>query len=130
MPGCLEREQFDAIAESSQFADHLARPHLLRLRADGWAAFFVPNALVQDLPNQTTEPVGDGTDGLRVSEARDEPAIHDGEDRALRLHRGVGGLIQDASHLSIAFGAAVTVVHAGTLLIARARAHPRRELFR
>ena len=74
--------------------------------------------------------MGDGSDGLSVSKARDEPAIHDGEDGALRFHRGVGGLSQDASHLSIAFGAAVTVVDAGTLLIARARAHPGRELFR
>jgi hypothetical protein len=30
---------------------------------------------VKHLPNQTTEAVGDRTDGLRVSEARDEPAI-------------------------------------------------------
>src|SRR5262245_53513943 len=74
--------------------------------------------------------MGDGTDGLRVSKARDEPAVHDRKDRPLRLHRGVSGLIQDAAHLSIAFGAAVTVVDAGTLLIARARAHPGRELFR
>ena len=77
----MEREQFDAIAERSQFADHLARPHLLSLRADRWAAFFVPNALVQNLPNQTTEPVGDRADGLGVSKAWDEPTIHDGEDR-------------------------------------------------
>jgi hypothetical protein len=92
--------------------------------------FFVRNALVQNLPDQTTEPVDDGPDGLSVSKARDEPAIHDGEDGALRLHRGVGGLIQDASHLSISFGAAVAVVHACTLFMARARAHPGRELFR
>ena len=89
-----------------------------------------PNALVQNLPDQTTEPVGDGTDGLRVSKARDEPAVDDRKDRPLRLHRGVGGLIQHAAHLSIAFGAAVTVVDAGTLLIARSGAHPGRELFR
>src|SRR5687768_1565108 len=31
-----------------------------------------------------------------------------------RLYRGVGGLIEDASHLSIAFGTAVTVIHAGS----------------
>jgi hypothetical protein len=54
--------------------------------------------------------VGDRTDGLGVAEARDEPAIHDREDGALRLHRGVGRLIQDASHLPVALGATVTVV--------------------
>jgi hypothetical protein len=60
------------IAETSQFADHLARPHLLRLFADGWSAFLVPKALVQDLPNETTEPVSDGANRLGVPEAWDE----------------------------------------------------------
>ena len=74
-------------------------------------ALLIPNALVKNLPNQTTEPVGDGTDGLGVSEARNESTVDDGEDRALSLHGGVRGLIEDATHLAVAFGAAVTVVH-------------------
>jgi hypothetical protein len=76
-------ERFDAIAETSQFADHLARTHLLRLFADDRPAFLVAHALVKDLPNQATEPVSDRTDRLSVAEARDEPAIHDREDGAL-----------------------------------------------
>ena len=60
------------IAETSQFPDHLARPHLLRFFADGWPAFLVPNAFVEDLPNQTTQPVGGRADDLCVSEARNE----------------------------------------------------------
>ena len=88
------REKFDAIAETSQFADHLAGSHLLRLRADGRPAFLIAHALVKDLPDQTTEPVGDGSNGLRVPEAWDDAPIHDREDRALRLYGGVGGLIK------------------------------------
>jgi hypothetical protein len=66
------REKFDAIvAETSQFPDHLAHSHLLRLCADRWSAFLVPNALVKNLPNETTE------DGLGVAEARNDRAIHD-----------------------------------------------------
>jgi hypothetical protein len=61
---------------------------------------------VQDLPDQSTQPVGDGANGLRMAETRDEPPIHDGEDRALGFHSGIGGLIEDASHLAIAFRAA------------------------
>ena len=49
--------QLDQVTEASEFADHLARPHLLRFFADGWSAFLVLNAFVQDLPNQSTEPV-------------------------------------------------------------------------
>ena len=45
---------------------------------------------------------------------------HDGEDRPLGFHGGIGGLIDDASHLAIAFRAAVTVVHFRTLLVAGA----------
>ena len=78
------------ITERSQFADHLTRPHFLCLHADGRTAFFVPNALVQNLPDQTTEPMGDGPDGLSVSQARDEPAVHDRENRPLRCNRGIG----------------------------------------
>src|SRR5580765_532175 len=80
------REQFDSIAETSQFADHLACPHLLRLGADGRSAFFVTHALMQDLPDQSTQPVGDGANSLRMAKARDEPAIHHGEDRPLRFY--------------------------------------------
>src|SRR5262249_9389796 len=47
-------QQFDAIAERSQFADHLARSDPLRLRADSGPALFVVNAIVQDLPDQST----------------------------------------------------------------------------
>ena len=86
--------------------------------------------LVKNLPNQTTEPVGDGANGLGVPEAGNEPAIHDGEDGALGLHGGVGGLIEDPAHLSIALGAAMTVVRAGTLLAPGTGAHPRREMLR
>ena len=64
------REKFDAVAETSQFADHLARPHFLRLCADGWSAFLVANALVKNLPDKTTQPVGDGANGLASCTAR------------------------------------------------------------
>src|SRR4051794_40905394 len=124
------RAKFDAVAETPQFADHLARSHLLRLVADSRPALLVADALVQNLPDQTTEPVGDSSDGLSVPKARDEPTIHNGEDGALRLHRGVGGLIQDASHLPVAFGTAVTVVDTRTFLVAGTGAHPRGEMLR
>ena len=52
------REKFNAIAETSQFADHLACSPLLRLRADGRPAFLVSHALVKNLPNEATEQEG------------------------------------------------------------------------
>jgi hypothetical protein len=85
----MEPEQFDAVAERSQFADHLARSYLPRLFADGRPAFLA------------TESVGDRTDSLGVAEARDEPAIHDREDGALRLHRGVRRLTRRICRLPL-----------------------------
>jgi hypothetical protein len=49
----------------------LRRPHLLRFSGDGGTAFLVPNAFVENLPNQTTQPVGDCADRLGVSEGQD-----------------------------------------------------------
>jgi len=74
--------------------------------------------------------MSDGTNRLSVSKSRDESAIDDREDRALGFDRGVRGLVEDAPHLTVPLWKPVTVVHARTLLVARAGAHPRRELFR
>ena len=116
------------IAETTQLADHLARADLLCLVADGRPPFLVPHALVQDLPDQSTESVGDGANCLGMSKAWDDPTVDDGKDRPLGLHRGVGGLVEDTSHLPVALGAAMVVVHAGTLLVTGADAHPRGEM--
>ena len=70
-------EKFDAMAEPSQFANHGASADLLGLHADGGPAFFVAHALVQDLPDQSTQPVGDRADRLGMSEARDDPKVHE-----------------------------------------------------
>src|ERR1700730_4288404 len=89
----------------------LARPHFLCLGADRWPPFFIADTLVQDLPDQPTQAVGDRADGLSMAKPGGEPAIHDGEDRALGLNRSIGGLIEDAAHLAVIFGTAVTVEH-------------------
>ena len=70
------------VTEAAEFADHRARPHVLRRGADGRPSFFVPHVLVQDLPDQSTQPVRGRPDGLGMAEPRDEPAIRDGEDGA------------------------------------------------
>ena len=74
--------------------------------------------------------MSDRADCLRVAEARDEPAIDDREDAPLGLYRGVGRLVQDASHLPVAFGTAVTVVDTRTLLVTGTGAHPGSEMLR
>src|SRR5918994_5304174 len=85
--------QFDPIAEASECADHSGRPVSLGLLAEGWASFLVPDALMQDLPDQAAQPVGNHADRLAVPEPRDITAIKDLEDRPFRFHRGVGRLV-------------------------------------
>src|SRR6266851_8133424 len=62
---------FDPIAESSELPKHLRSAELLRSFGDRWAPFFVTDSLVQDQPNQPALSMGDGSDSLIVSQARD-----------------------------------------------------------
>src|ERR1051325_11823366 len=71
---------FDPIAEASELPKHLRSAELLRSFGDRWAPFFVTDSLVQDQPDQPTQSMGDGPNGLIVSQARDRAAIHDLED--------------------------------------------------
>jgi hypothetical protein len=71
---CLARLRirwFDPIAEASELPNHLPGAQLLRSFGDRWAAFLVTDSLVQDQPDQSTLSMGDGPDGLIVSQARD-----------------------------------------------------------
>ena len=95
---------FDAVTETAKFADHLRRASVCALFRDGWAAFFVGDTLVQDLPHEPAQPVGDGPDRLGVSEPNHESSIHELKDTPSGLDRRVGGLIEQATHLPIAMG--------------------------
>ena len=85
---------FDPIAEASELPNHLPSAQLLRSFGDRWAAFFVTDSLVQDQPDQSTLSMGNGPDGLIVSQARDRAAIHDLEDASFGPGCGVRSLIE------------------------------------
>ena len=85
---------FDPVAEASQLADDSRCALLPRLFGDGWAPFFVTSSLVQDQPDQSTLSMGDGPDGLIMSQARDRTAIHDLEDASFGPGCGVRSLIE------------------------------------
>jgi hypothetical protein len=63
--------EFDPIAQAAELADHFGSALLLRLFGDGGAPFFVADSLVQDQPDQPTLSMGNGPDGLVMSQARD-----------------------------------------------------------
>jgi hypothetical protein len=98
------------------------------LFANGWAAFFVTNSLVQDQPDESTLSMGNGPDGLVMSQARDRAAINNLEDPSFDLYGGVRGLIEETPHVAVALPRSVAIVHACALFVAGTGAHPRGEM--
>ena len=101
---------------------------LLGLLIDVWAAFFVAHSTVQYLPNQAAKFVGNYRNGVLVSETWHIAAIENLEDASLVFDRLVGGLLQNAPHVTVTMWRATAVVHFGALLTARTCADPRREM--
>jgi len=79
-------------------SDHSGSPLLLRPFGDHWAMFFVTHSLVQDQPDEATLSMGNRSDGLNMSEARDRAAIDNLEDTSFGPGCGVGSLIENAPH--------------------------------
>jgi hypothetical protein len=48
------------ISEFAQVSDHLRDASLRTLTGNLWPAFLVVDALVEDLPDQATQPMGNG----------------------------------------------------------------------
>src|ERR1700692_3578547 len=125
----LRIRRFDPIAEASELSDHSRGALLLGLFGDGWAPFFVTSSLVQDQPDQSTLSMGNGPDGLIMSQARDRAAIHNLEDASFGPGCGVGRLMENAPHVAVALRRAVAVVYACALVVVRASTNPRGETF-
>jgi hypothetical protein len=91
------REQLDSVPEASQFADHLARPHFLGLDADRWPAFFIADALVAQLPNQTAQAMGDGADRPRGRRSNYSAEHYTGQQPFAPPHRRSSVMDDDGS---------------------------------
>jgi len=120
---------FDPIAEASELPEHSGSAPLLRLFGDSWASFFVTDSPVQDQPDQPTLSVGNRTDGLVMSQARDRAAIHNFEDTSFGPGCGVGRLVENAPHVAVTLWGSVAVVHASALIVAGACTNPGGETF-
>jgi hypothetical protein len=64
----------------------------------------VVNLLMQDLPNQSAQAVGDGPKGLLITEPWQQTAEHHLKMAAFGLHRGLRCLGQYAADIFIALG--------------------------
>src|SRR5246127_1081027 len=102
----LNTQRLYCIAEATKFPNHSCRAAALRFLAHRRASFLVTDPLVQNDPNQSTEPMCDCSDGLPVSQARYQPTIHNLEDASFLLNRGISCLVEDPSHVTVTPGAA------------------------
>src|SRR5713101_3808790 len=125
---CWSSYRFHSIAEAAKFPNHSISAPASGLCVHCGASFFVTHTLVQNDPNQTTKPMGNGTDGLIVSQARHKSGIDDLENGSFRLGCGVRTLIENAPHMTVALWGAVALGYSRALLFSWARSHPRREI--
>jgi hypothetical protein len=121
--------QFDSIAEASELSDHFRSPGLLVLFADSGATFIVMNSLVEDLPDETTLPMGNRPDSLFVSEARYCTTIDNLKDSSFSLDCGVGSLIENAPHVTVALRRPMAIVDSRALIVPGTCTNPRGETF-
>src|SRR5437660_5134019 len=68
---------FNAIAKGFEFLDHANGAGALGFGSDRGSSFLVADPFMQNLPEQPAEPMGDGPNGLLVSQARQQAAKGD-----------------------------------------------------
>ncbi len=108
---------FDPITEASQFSDHSCSAPLPGLEIHGRPPFFVTDSLVQNLPNQTTLPMGNCSDRLLMPQTQYRATIDNLEDTSFGLYCGVGRLVENAPHMAVALGRPVAVVHSRAFIV-------------
>lgn len=69
--------------------------------------------------------MGNGPNGLFEARARQHPPKHNFEDAALDLDRGMGSLIEKATHEAVTFGRAVACGDSRALFLSGAYSNPR-----
>jgi hypothetical protein len=116
------------VAKASEFSDHSCCASSSRFLAHSRTPFVVTQTLMQNLPDQPAETMGDCPDGLFETEARQQPPKHNLEDATLDFDCGVGGLIQKTPHEAVTLRRSVTRRDSGALFFAGAYPNPRGEV--
>jgi hypothetical protein len=75
-------------------------------------------------PDEAAKPMGNGPDGLIMSQSRYQSAIDNFENGSFRLGCGVGSLIQNAPHVAVTLWGAVTLGYFCTFFLTRACSDP------
>ena len=121
---CCRDQGFDSIAKVPKFADHSISAMSSCLCTHRGTSLFVTHTAMENDPDEAAKPMGNGPDGLIVSQARYQSAIDDLENGSFRLGCGVGSLIENAPHVAIALRGTVTLGYFCTFFLARACSNP------
>src|ERR1035437_10848421 len=92
---------FYAIAQLLEFPDHARGARAFGLGTHRWTPFLVADPLMEDHPKQSAKPMGNGPDGLLVSQARQQPVKCQFKYAPFDLYRRLSRLIQKPPHLTI-----------------------------
>jgi hypothetical protein len=74
---------------------------------------------MQNQPDELTEAVRDGPNGLFVVQAQHQTTVQDFENAALAFDGSIGTEIEGAAHVTVALGRACATVHACALFFSR-----------
>ena len=127
--GISRLARFDGVAETAQLSDHLSGAAFCGGTADSGTAFLITDGSMENHPDETTQTVFNGSNGLSMTEPRHKSAIDKLKNAAFSFDSCVRDLIQEAFHLPVAFGRAVTVIDSCTFFFSRADAHSSRSPF-
>src|SRR5215510_5254164 len=100
---CLVRLGFNAVAETTQFSNHLSGPAFRLCTTHSGTAFFITDSLMENHPDETTQTVCNGSNCLSMAEARHQTPIKKLKDTSLRFDGRMRRLIQKPLHLSVTF---------------------------
>src|SRR5271157_4906466 len=120
----------DVVAELAKGSRQIAGAVLADLGIRFAALLDKSHSLMQDLPNDAAEPMGDCPDGTLVAQSRQQTPEHGLKVTAFLLHRSVRRLVQYPPQIFIPFRRATAVVYFGTFVLSRTGSHPRGQLRR
>ena len=113
-----------AITELLKFLDHASCAHAYGPGAYLQTPLLVAHPLMENQPKQPAKSMGDGPDGLLVSQARQQPAKGHSEYASFDLDRGMSSLIQKPPHLAVAFGRTRALRFPCALFVPRTHPYP------
>src|SRR5215469_13238798 len=93
----------DAVTELASCSSQRPRAVLAQFGIAFYSSFDVPNSVMQDLPDDAAEPMGDGPNGRLIAQSRQQTPEHCLAITAFLPGRSVGRLVQHPPQVFVSF---------------------------